>query len=323
MKSSDSKTVLILAEDIDAHADHLVHQINQVPNFKPIRLNPEKLCARTSSISITHKAGKLSGHVVYNDHEFDLTSIYSAICRNYLFDELDNQTEDSGWESLDVAEKIAAYKGIFMMDGIKWINNPYVMDKTDNKIYQANLAHQLGFNIPEFLVSNNSENCNQFSKQQQATALKQLSSLAVIDERSEAAYSLYTSLIDPTENFADLNGDLIFLNKYVEKDYEIRANYVAGEIFAAKILSQQSEKGKVDFRRDQSIVAEPLTLDKDLQEKIHRFMEHVQLEYAAIDFVVKGNAIYFLEANYEGNFLWLEHSLKQPISMVMCRYLVT
>ena len=102
----------------------------------------------------------------------------------------------------------------------------------------------------------------------------------------------------------------------VPKDYEVRLTVVADKMFATKVLSQQNERTKLDWRTaPHDIKYEPIELPADIRDKVGAFMAETGLVYSCIDFIVtpEGRHV-FLESNPRGQYLWIEHYTGMPIT---------
>jgi glutathione synthase/RimK-type ligase-like ATP-grasp enzyme len=102
----------------------------------------------------------------------------------------------------------------------------------------------------------------------------------------------------------------------VPKAYEIRLTVVADKMFAAKVMSQQSERTKLDWRTaPHDIKYEAIELSADIRDKVSAFMAETGLIYSCIDFIVTPEGRYvFLESNPRGQYLWIEHYTGMPIT---------
>ena len=59
-------------------------------------------------------------------------------------------------------------------------------------------------------------------------------------------------------------------------------------------------------------------LDSTIEEACLKIMSTLGLEYGAFDFILdKKNQAYFLEVNPTGDWYWIEHDTKMPITDAM------
>ena len=64
-------------------------------------------------------------------------------------------------------------------------------------------------------------------------------------------------------------------------------------------------------------------LPEEVKLKLLRFLEILNLEFAACDFALtEDNELVFFEANVSGNWLWIEDALNFPISETIAKILI-
>lgn len=209
---------------------------------------------------------------------------------------------------------------IFLTES-KWINPLLHNQRSSNKAFQLKLAKELGFQIPETVITNDS-----------SVALELFANDRVIYKTLGSFFSstqaIYTNEIsydhvkERQQEIAMAPG--IFQN-YISKQYELRITVVGERVFSVKIDSQAKLESSIDWRRspDRKLY-EVGEISKLMHERLLLLHKQLGLVYAAYDFIVddKGNEI-FLECNPSGQWLWLEESLGIDISQAMANELVS
>ena len=104
--------------------------------------------------------------------------------------------------------------------------------------------------------------------------------------------------------------------KLIPKAYEVRLTVVADRIFAVKILSQEKEQTRIDWRlAPYDLKYECIELPQDIRYLVAAFMTEFNLVYSCLDFVVTPAGEYvFLESNPGGQYLWIEYLTGLPIT---------
>jgi glutathione synthase/RimK-type ligase-like ATP-grasp enzyme len=101
----------------------------------------------------------------------------------------------------------------------------------------------------------------------------------------------------------------VIAQPYLDKAYELRVTIAGSAVIACRIDSQASPRSEVDWRRYDfaRVRHECVELDDTVVTALRRFMRAAELDFAAVDLVVRpdGSTV-FLEANPSGQFLWLE-----------------
>lgn len=101
-----------------------------------------------------------------------------------------------------------------------------------------------------------------------------------------------------------------FLTDYVDADEDVTVAVVRDELFAFSLDRTEFLSETIDWRRAPSQYAhkswEPLDLPSGIAEGIFAFMSDMGVHYARIDFLKKGDSYSFLEANFAGEWGWLD-----------------
>ncbi len=219
----------------------------------------------------------------------------------------------------------AVRQGLWLVCGNKnWVSNPISMDLAENKIFQLNQARETGFKIPKTLVSSNPKEIRSFYKNNERTIIKSLSPTIIID------YVILTTeiTIENANNLFQAKYAPSIYQELVKKKYELRITVVDGEIFAAKIYSQEDVATSIDWRNqpkfnDYSVKMEPTVLPKQLERMILNYMAKMNLRFGCIDMIVTPNDEYiFLEINPNGQWYFVQLNtgleIAKSIARVLC-----
>jgi glutathione synthase/RimK-type ligase-like ATP-grasp enzyme len=177
---------------------------------------------------------------------------------------------------------------------------PLPSQYVQRKVSECAIAARCGLAVPETLCTND---------YRQAVAFHHRHGAQVIVRECSMPVGLRIGFFTPTAKARRLlpRTPSVF-QRYIPKQYEIRAVAVGRRIVAASIDSQSSEAAKLDWRvMDHARVAwRPTTLPARVQRAMRRFMRSVDLNVASFDMVKSTDGeYYFLEANRPGSFLWL------------------
>ncbi|MBS1955866.1 MAG: hypothetical protein JST89_16905 [Cyanobacteria bacterium SZAS-4] len=224
------------------------------------------------------------------------------------------------------SEARSALDGIFRALDCVWMNLPANNLACKDKLWQLQLASQLGFEIPATLVTNKPSSVQEFFDQCDGQVIYKL-----MGEQTNV-------LIPANENPRGVSTlplrkeDLPFLDqvafaphlfqKCIQKAYDLRVTVVGEEIFATRIDSQAG-RGKIDWRHDYSVDMEPFELPDEISQKCFSLTRKLGLNYGALDLILTKDEQYiFLEINCAGQYLWVEEITKQPITAAVCRLLI-
>ena len=131
--------------------------------------------------------------------------------------------------------------------------------------------------------------------------------------------------ISDFSQFSHKNECPVFLQEYIEKQYDIRLVVIGKEIIGCKIDASKSKKGKTDWRA-YDLPNTPHTLieiGSHLKSRVLNLMRIYRLDYACIDFCVDRSGEYWLlDVNPFGKYLWIEYATGAPITEKMSEYLI-
>ncbi len=110
----------------------------------------------------------------------------------------------------------------------------------------------------------------------------------------------------------------------VPKAYELRITIMGQRVFAAKILSQQTETGKVDWRKSyHELVMQPYELPEVVASACREMLGRMDLVFGCFDLIVTPEGEYvFLEVNEMGQFLFVEYYAGLPLLDAFSEFLL-
>lgn len=192
-----------------------------------------------------------------------------------------------------------------------WVNPAYASLRCENKLYQQSVAVACGLQMPPTLFSNDPLEIRGFLKGNGGTVVyKPISGAGWSDgQRSWACHTVALTEDDLVEEFL-LQAVPGIYQALVPKAYEIRLTMIGERPFAAKILSQDTDSGRVDWRRAYSeLRMEPIEVSCELVATCTRLMRLLGLVFGCFDFIVTPTKeTVFLEVNQMGQFLFIEQS---------------
>lgn len=201
-----------------------------------------------------------------------------------------------------------------LLEGIPWINPLENENKIDgNKMHQLKLAKKNNLTIPETLFSNDAEQILKFFHEK--CSGRMIAKLhGTISKSMGGENMLSTNIIDENslENIEDIAYCPMIFQPYIEKAYELRIVYLAGEFFTGKINNSKN----VDWRVAQGhYFWSEYTLPNNIQTNLSAMMDEMGLYIGAIDMIRgKDGNYYFLEVNPQGEWGMLQKELNFPIA---------
>lgn len=313
--------VLIFTDRFDVHADVVIEKLKaeNVPyyrfNLDVQSLKKSYVSFRNGNWTIKSESGEIS------------TSQVSCVWFRKAFMELsleEREITDAGfkiWRKEWNSTLLGIQNSLKKLPCLNPLRKAF---KGENKFYQMDVAQEVGFEMPETLVSNSKADILDFVRNHKKSIFKMMNQdLYNIDGEYKSLYSNVISASD-VDKFRDDEENPLVFQEYVEKQFEVRYTVVEENHFVCKIDSQASKRANEDWRRydlshtPHSIIEPPA----DVKEKVIRMMEILGLEYGALDFIVTPrNKWIFLEINCTGQYLWIEELTGLQISSAITSWL--
>jgi hypothetical protein len=175
----------------------------------------------------------------------------------------------------------------------------------ENKLVQLQVAHEVGLTVPETLVSNDPQQIRRFVALHEGRGVifKPFKPATWVSDNR--AVTIYTSRISAR----DLPGDDVLkicpgiYQAYLPKAYEVRVTCMGGEATAARLESQRTEQGRVDWRvaPPEEMSISPTELPLNIKYKCQIMLKHLGLVFGCFDFIFTPNEEHvFLEVNQMG-----------------------
>lgn len=182
-------------------------------------------------------------------------------------------------------------------------------------------ARQWGLSVPETIVTNDPDHAISFSKRGDVVAkpLRQ----ALIDD-GDRGKVIFTSRIGTSIEGQTTSIELapVIFQREVRKQADIRVIVVDDCVFATAIASQEHEETSVDWRKGvrTDLVHRTTTLPRDVDRACVAVTKALGLRYSAIDLIEDRDGKYwFLEANPNGQWAWIEQKTRAPIGAAIVR----
>jgi ATP-GRASP peptide maturase of grasp-with-spasm system len=185
-----------------------------------------------------------------------------------------------------------------------WLTDPDTV--SPNKLLVLERAAAAGLDVPATLVTTRRDELEGFAAMQGPLITKPVGEAASFF-LGNRQHSLHTMAVEP-EQIAALPETFppSLFQERLEKKYEVRVFYLAGECHAMAIFSQRDEQTRIDFRRYNHARPNrnvPYRLPPEVAARIDALMRGLGLETGSLDLVkTTTGRIAFLEVNPVGQF---------------------
>ena len=262
----------------------------------------------SDSITINYKGGKLNSKIRF-DNQIILNSEIKSVWNSTALKIVgkDDLLEES--QKFATVEWTEGINSLWQSVNALWVNSPYSIFNSANRLHQLDLANDVGLDCPETLITNNADELIKFYNGcNQNIVAKTLGSSEGLPEGK----MIFTNKISKNnlEKLDNLKYSPTFFQEYIPKQTELRITIIGSKIHAVEIHSQKSEKTKDDWRHYDDFKKTPylpVTLDKEVVKKLQKLMQKLGLVYGAIDMIKTpdGNLV-FLEVNANGRWWWIQ-----------------
>jgi len=199
--------------------------------------------------------------------------------------------------------------------GAFWVNSDPAV-RRDSKPRQHAVAVAVGLETPDTLYTNDPEEIRGFLRRQGGRIVyKPL--LPATWRTADELLSPYTSVLTEEMLVADelLRAAPGIFQALVPKAWELRITVVGHHVLGARVLSQETESGRLDWRKAYGeLRMEPCEVESGLAARCVELLARLGLVFGCFDFVVTpdGRTV-FLEVNQMGQFLFVEEYTGQPL----------
>lgn len=198
-----------------------------------------------------------------------------------------------------------------------WVN-PWRAARTAKfKLRQLRAARAVQLKVPETLCTNDPSAIRAMLQRHGGEIIYKPLQSGVSWHNAETTWACYTSTIQEGDLVADelLAAVPGIYQEVIEKAFELRVTMIGERAFATKIDSQQTEKGKIDWRLAyDELTMVPFEMPSKWLAQCRALLEALGLVFGCIDFIVTTTGeLIFLEINEQGQFLFNESYCDLPL----------
>lgn len=212
--------------------------------------------------------------------------------------------EDPLDRALATQEAVAAMGGVWRTLRDRCVSPPDVMQAARWKLAQLSLAHDLGFQVPQTLVTSDAAKAAAFT-QSGPTIIKAVAEgyVRVDDEERRGG----TTRIDAAWDLAEVEVAPVLLQREISKVADLRITAIGRELFAVRITAPPDSPLDVRMADADSCRYEVVDLDPQLSAALGTYLDWWGLRFGAFDLAEDAaGMIWFLECNPAGQWAWLE-----------------
>ncbi|MEQ1718760.1 MAG: MvdC/MvdD family ATP grasp protein [Hyphomicrobium sp.] len=235
--------------------------------------------------------------------------------------------EDPDAARFAASEISAALEGaVLTLEPALWINHPQANQNTRNKVLQLRVAAQLGFDVPDTIVTRDPARIRERFAQWSGQMVAKLAGGQLVGPSVDAQYVIHTTKITTAHlaNDAALSAAPAIYQRLIAKAYDVRVTVIGEKLFACRIASQARDDSAIDWRAagfqnlDHRVFDLPPAVQSLCRDIVRRFGLHT----AGIDLIERPDGAFtFLEINASGQWAWIEKMTGLPIAAEFARQL--
>lgn len=300
-----NKKILIFTRIDDPEIDYLGKFLLEA-GIDYLRINAESIFTEFSySIEVNDK---LTGKINCNSTCWNIEDIDAVWFRHFSLDTIPKS--NSNVDNMYVREQWGIFFTLLSNLDIRIISG-FEAEKQFIKPLQIKLAKDVGFEVPNTLITNNKDEVKKYFGD--ISVFAKVLMHHNIEYKPNVLKHVYGRIINtddyPKETFKI--APTIFQN-LIENGKEIRVTFFGKYIFGTEYKNVEHtdwhDQGIYGFNMKEYIIP------SKLKKKLERFIDKSGLYVGTIDLILVDNNCYFLEVNVNGDWRWLEVQTKQKIS---------
>jgi len=310
--------ILIISTKADAHIGPVTRHLD-VAGMPWVRINTEDI-ARNLELTFEPASGDGTLRIRDSGRKIALQQVQAVWYRKPESVDVSHFELDQGALAYVESEFREILDNLYaLLSHVPWINNPFKTKLAHRKMLQLRVARKVGFRTPPTLVTNDPAAASRFAEELNSDlAIKSLGALSVTEgTEAQVTYGLFTRRITRGEldEFKDKVRHLpTTFQQFIEKRCELRVTCIGQQVFACRIEAHPGTLSADDYRFDTQNLNHVACEFPELHERLHAYMRELQINFACFDFIVPlaGEPI-FLEANCNGQWLWVQNLTGLPI----------
>lgn len=311
-----SKPILILANKYDASTFQLSGILISM-GIDYVRLNAEDFA---SNLKLRYRAEKNSGEYIIDGVNLHAKDIPLVLMRNFETTFIDGNGSEFV-RAFSIQQWEHAFQIMRYSLNCAWIpGTPESISKANNRAVQLAKAKEIGFDVPDTLITNDPREARAFYREHHAQIVMKVLHHHGI-QVGKKMYSIYTYEVRSMDlrKFDDMIHAPCILQEKVDRSHEIRVTVVGDKAFAVT-LDLTSKSDLVDWHRMaiSKIPKKEFALGNTLTGKCVKLVRSLGLVYGAIDLLVdKRGRTFFLEVNPTGDWHWLGDEINLKITLAL------
>ncbi|MEH2078322.1 MAG: MvdC family ATP-grasp ribosomal peptide maturase [Nostoc sp.] len=319
--------VLLITHSGDFFTIDRVAEALSKKGAKPFRLDTDKFPLEVQLTARFDKS-KTYHSLEYGNHSISTEQVQAVWMRRIWEPKLSEELAPKFREAC-IRESQATLDGFWdSLKDARWVDDLERINTAHNKLRQLRVASEVGFAIPQTLVTNKAESAREFFHQVNGKMVSKLLTSLSRSMEANSSFFLYTSSVkeEDLQDAESLRYCPMVFQEEIPKQSELRVVYVNGHVFVGALEASVYAAAKVDWRKPGVNVGawQHHQLPDEVVSRLQSFMGRFGLLFGALDFILTPSGEYvFLEVNPIGEWGMLEKDLDLPISSAIADALIS
>lgn len=313
--------ILLVTSCEDLTTDYLIRRLDD-RGLDYFRFNTEEILS-TYEVSLSISKTNVDFSITDRRREFELkcSDIRAAYFRRPGTPTILDEHIEEEQRFFDVRELEETLRSIWRaIPHNRWLNHPENIWLANNKFKQLTIARDLGFTIPETLISSRPHDVLRFAKTHGNLIVKAVKNGFFNSDNSSNI--MFTSCLGATELEAIARSPRLvpsIVQPELKKESDLRVTVVGQAVFPVALLSQQRPETSTDWRtwditEGLDLVHQRFDLPDPIRQLCLDLNRQLGLNFSCIDLVLtKSGDFVFLEINPNGQWAWIESMVGMPI----------
>ncbi|MFN6567287.1 MvdC family ATP-grasp ribosomal peptide maturase [Dendronalium sp. ChiSLP03b] len=310
--------VLLISHSGDFFTIDRVAEALSKKGAQPFRLDTDKFPLEVQLTAYFDKTK--SYHTIEYDNHSISTEQVQAVWMRRIWEPTLSQELAPKFREACIRESKATLDGFWdSLKEARWIDDLERINYANNKLRQLRIASEVGFVIPQTLVTNKAEAAREFFRKVNGKMVSKLLTTLSRSMEANSSFFLYTSTVkeEDLQDAESLRYCPMVFQEQIPKQQELRVVYVNGNVFVGALNADVYAAAKVDWRKPGVDVGawQHHQLPDEVVRRLQAFIGRFGLSYGAFDFILTPSGEYvFLEINPTGEWGMLEKDLDLPIA---------
>jgi hypothetical protein len=329
---SQKRIIVILTQTVDPHVEPIVEVLHH-HDARVVRFDLQDFPTNIQLVTKIAPEYSWQGSLLYNGQAIALEDIQSVWCRRPKQYQASPEEYTPPERAFLNLENYRGFLGVLqdmslLGIGPFWVSRRDKIQAAEFKPAQLRAAQTLGLRVPRTLITNKPGAVRDFYEECQGQIIAKAVAKGVLDPDGQYMAGqerfIFTNAVAPEdlEDLAGVSACAHLFQERIAKAMDLRVVVIGRQIFTIGIHAH-SEQAALDWRRSYGDLSYSVeTLPDEIEQKLLQLVRLFGLQYSSMDLILSPEGEYvWLEANPNGQFLWMASPTGLPMAEAMANLL--